>query len=451
MNEKIHNNQESVQHLSIEEIYGEISSREPKPIEAFVPLDGDEQKALFMNGSVKNPNHYYDRLEKLNSVTDAAKIKESADLLPAILPEDSIDYIAYSEYANRFALVHELLQSAHDMRSHNEVIASQADVRFMELNKELYGEPDEDTYRSLLSEALHTIATKDLTQGMATIRSELDAMLPVTDIQTERFVPTNETITKMQDIAEYLYGGMFEHVPRDQETFGPDEVAEIFTNVIQSEFGEAAEGWRVIVTKAASINVVAAEQLIKIPENRKPVTNSELRGLVAHEIGVHMLRSVTGGETDLPILKTGLSDYYDSEEGLGKVMEQAVKGKYVESGVPYYTVAGLMYFDQKDFRETHEVMWRMNYLKGSKGGEEVSEEKIASTKDAAYKTIMRMTRGTDKYPWFKDLAYYNGAAKMWEYCETASQDPEKFMFLLMGKSDITNDVHRHIMLETKSI
>jgi len=244
---------------------------------------------------------------------------------------------------------------------------------------------------------------------------------------------------------------MFEHIPKEQESFTPNEIAEIFTSIINSEFGESAKGWRVIVTKAASINVIAGEKLIKIPENRKPVTISELRGLVAHEIGVHMLRSITGEETSLQILRTGLSDYYDSEEGLGKVMEQAVNGKYAESGVPYYTVAGLMHFDQKDFRETYEIMWRINYLKSSKSGEEVSEEKISDTKDATYKAILRMTRGTDKHPWFKDLAYYNGASKMWQYSESASDDPEKFIFLLMGKSDITNDTHRRIMLETKSI
>lgn len=436
---------------TIEEIYEEIASMQPKPVYAFVPENGDEQKQLFLNGEVQNPSHEYDRLKQLSPESDNARIRELAAHLPEAVDEDSIEYIAYSESADRSVKTHELLQAARDTHLSDELEARNAEVRFMELNVELYGEPKEGTYRSLLSEAMQKIDNKNLSESMLGIKSELAELLPAVNDESDRYIPSEETISNMQKIADYLYGGMFEHIPEDQESFTPQEVADVFTNIIETEFGEAAEGWKVIVTKAASVNVVAGDKLIKIPENRKPVTSVELRGLVAHEIGVHMLRSVTGSETNLPILKTGLSDYYDSEEGLGKVMEQAVAGKYVESGVPYYMIAGLMYFDDKDFRDTHDIMWRIDYLNASEEGEEVTEEKISSAKQATYKSILRMTRGTDKLPWFKDLAYYNGASKMWQYCELASQDPEKFMLLLMGKSDITNDTHRHIMLETKSI
>jgi len=193
MDEKINSSQELERHLSIEEIYEEISSIEPKPIEAFVPLNGDEQKQLFMNGSIKNPKHVYDRLEKLNSEADSAKIKELASLLPDALAVESIDYIAYSEYANRFAMIHELLQSARDIHSPDEEIAHKAEVRFMELNKELYGEPDENTYRSLVSEAIRGVNTKELSEGMLGIKSDLDNYYqPLTSRLIGLFLPMKQ-------------------------------------------------------------------------------------------------------------------------------------------------------------------------------------------------------------------------------------------------------------------
>lgn len=436
---------------SVETIYKDISAHAPKPVETFVPLDGEAQKQLFLDGAIRNPGHTYDRLDVLQPQIESAHILELASGFSDLLSNDPVSSMAYSEYANRYVLTYELLQSAKDSHSLDANVVRDAEVRFMELNRELYGAPDEDTYRSFINEAIRSIDAKELTPSMQTIRDDLGEMLPVKNVEISRFAPSSETVANMQQIAEYLYGGMFDHIPEDQEIFNPEEVAAVFRAIITNEFGKAAEGWSVVVTKAASINVDASKKLIKVPENRKPVQDRELRGLVAHELGVHMLRSITGEETDLPLLKTGLSDYYDAEEGLGKVMEQAVKGKYVEAGIPYYTVAGLMYFDKNDFRQTHEVMWRLNYLKSSKDSEEASEDKITATKEAAYKTIMRMTRGTDTLPWFKDLAYYTGTAKMWKYCESASQDPEKLMFLLMGKGDITNDVHRRIVFETKSI
>ena len=79
--------------------------------------------------------------------------------------------------------------------------------------------------------------------------------------------------------------------------------------------------------------------------SRKKVEN-----LAVHEIGVHMLRSIAVGETDMLPLISGLSDYYDTEEGLGVVMEQALSGKFAERGVDHYITAGLAHYDEKDFR-----------------------------------------------------------------------------------------------------
>lgn len=166
-----------------------------------------------------------------------------------------------------------------------------------------------------------------------------------------------------------------------------------------------------------------------------------------------MMRALSGEDTGLQSLETGLPGYYDSEEGTGKVFEQAAKGKFVESGVPYYIVAGLIQEDKKDFRGAFEFMWRLNVLKKTKNQAALSEDLIDKQKAAAYMTIMRIARGTDGgVAWTKDLAYYNGSMQMWKYFEDNRVDELTLMnAVLLGKGDITNSGHRRIMLNSRSV
>ena len=117
---------------------------------------------------------------------------------------------------------------------------------------------------------------------------------------------------------------MLSHVPVDKSEFCPHELQEIFVNVIQNEFNTygdsdyvrfyngAAEGWTVFVEEAGSVNIRSSEKKIVIPDNGMMRSRKKVEELIVHEIGVHMLRSIMGGETNLPPLANGLSGYYDS-------------------------------------------------------------------------------------------------------------------------------------------
>ena len=179
--------------------------------------------------------------------------------------------------------------------------------------------------------------------------------------------------------------------------------------------------------------------------SRKKVEN-----LVVHEIGVHMLRSITGGETDMLPLRSGLSDYYDTEEGLGVVMEQALSGKFAERGVDHYITAGLAHFDNKDFREAFEIKWRLSLLGSVDDESEVSDEQIVKAKKTAFTQTLRSFRGTNDMPLFKDLSYYNGSVEVWKYLESVKGDDLLLSLLLAGKVNTSAD-HRRVILESKSV
>lgn len=253
-----------------------------------------------------------------------------------------------------------------------------------------------------------------------------------------------------EGVAESLYGNMLKHVPENQANFNPNEVDSIFTEIIEQEFGEAAADWSVSVEKATVINVNLFDKTIAIPDKNMLRSREKVRSLVVHELGVHMLRAVTGGETDVFPLANGLSGYSDAEEGLGVVMEQALNGEFAERGVDHYITAGLAHYDGKDFREAFEAKWRLSLLSSITAGDQVDDVKIMRAKKVAFTQTLRSFRGTNDLPLFKDLSYYNGSTEVWKYLESIRGDDLQLGLLLAGKVN-TSKEHQRAVLESRSV
>ncbi len=438
---------------SIRGQYDQLTELNPKPIVNFVPSNAAEQKQLFLAGEVRNPVHEYDRLNTLNLEEQKAKIETSglAVLSHEFLTNKTAP--AYEQIVEDYTKKLEFIQLARDFNNEsNEEAKELIKARYMELNVELFGEPKEGVYRSLVKAALEQIDARDLSAEEKAIREELDTLLPAANehITEPIFQPSEETVQWMHEVAKALYGGMLRHIPEDKETFDVDEVKAIFETILSEEFEGAADDWEVVIAKAPSINVVTSEKKIIIPIDRAAMDAQELRLKVVHEIGVHVLRSITGEQTETLPLIHGLADYYTSEEGIGKVMEQALANQYKVEGQDYYIAAGAIYFDNKDFRDTQEILWRLQALRtGSSEGN--LEETIEKAKNYGYRVTHRITRGTDELPWFKDLGYYNGIQSMWKYLESIRGDDTKFMFFLQGKTDPSNIEDERIVYEAKSL
>lgn len=438
---------------TISTLYADLLDSQPKLVTDYVPekQSGIEQKASFLAGDVRNPHHVYDRLErdydkKAEDITvKGQKILGRSDLDPK-------HTVVYEEFIKRYQKQNELMRLARDF-SHatDESERAQLKADYMLLNIELYGAPVESIYRSIMQEKLSRIDQKQLTGNALQVRNELFEMVGYRagGESVERFSPSEETVEWMHGVAESLYGRMLARIPY-LNIFSVEDVQSIFSEIITQEFGDAAADWTVDVEAAKTINVKSTEKRIVIPEDRAKVSYQELRGLVVHEIGVHMMRAVTGSETDLYPLQNGLNEYYDAEEGLGVVMEQALKGRFSESGTEPYVTAGLAYHDNMDFRGAFEVKWRLAALASTTKTGEITDESITKAKDKAYSSVMRSMRGTDELPWFKDLAYYNGSIDVWRHLENIKGDDLKFMFMLLGKTNPANAAHERILLETKS-
>lgn len=444
----------------VEDLYSQLTDLSPKIVTMFNPSNRKEEEEGFLSGKVRNPQFVYDKLNSADFDKAIEKIRELGDKIlnhPSLPPSHRGIYEEFiADYSKKTTLLN-YAQQYNNAKSEEEKKAAAEKYRHLDI--ESYGEPDEDTYRSLLGGKLNAIHSKKLTGKADELRKELFDMVdfdPDVDI-SERFRPSDETVEWMHSVAESLYGGMLSHIPNEQEEFDPYELQKIFTNIIEEEFNNdskgyagAAEGWTVSVEKATSVNVKSSEKRIVIPDNGMMRSRKKVENLVVHEIGIHMLRSITGGETDMLPLRSGLSDYYDAEEGLGVVMEQALSGKFAERGVDHYITAGLAYYDEKDFRGAFEVKWRLSLLDSVRDGGEINDEQIEKAKKTAFTQTLRSFRGTNDMPLFKDLSYYNGSVEVWRYLESIKGDDFLLSLLLAGKVNTSAD-NRRVILESKSV
>ena len=484
--------------------YQELVERSPKVIESLVPDQESKEVAIdsLIIGSTTSFQQKYPVIEKYSD-EDYTTMQDTAETLISMAesmsePERTV-YLQAIEARKQEA---NLIVAMRDYKAATDPIAREvAAQRFMEINITLYGEPDKTTYESLLGEKIANIFHKKRSQSAEIIFQELRNLLPEnvldgTRVQ-DRFRPSTETMRWMNGVVHGLYDNMLRHVDSYVEAhksefqteshdetvikIQPTHLQDIFRNILTEEFlassKEVEEGrqtgdiqgaqavtdwdntetrsaekdtdWKVEVTEAKSINVDPDTRHIRIPQDREAMSVNEVKRLVVHEIGVHVLTRMTGGSTNLEPLAQGLAGFNDTQEGIGKAMEHALKGEYQEAGIDHYITAGLAYFDNKDFKGAYDVKWRLKLLESLKPDQTPTQAQIDKAKQWAANTTMRIYRGTDDLPLFKDLCYYNGSKEVWEYLEKICGDDLQLSLLLAGKIN-TSKKHQRVILESHS-
>ncbi len=84
------------------------------------------------------------------------------------------------------------------------------------------------------------------------------------------------------------------------------------------------EGWVVELSRKSLVTVMPLEKEVLVPYGRE-FTTHELRRLVVHEVGVHVLRAENGHNQPLHIFASGFPNNTETEEGLAVYMEKATR------------------------------------------------------------------------------------------------------------------------------
>ena len=423
---------------------------EPKVISTFTPENANEAKSEFLeNDNLSRPNNKY---EKLNSGEIENLYQNISNAILVVENDNSLGEIEREMYntqlETRIKTV-KMLEAAHDFRKAESLTDKQkAQEEFMKNNIEVYGEPDFETFNSLLSDKITKIESLELDKKGEKIRSEFYELIKKDENLSQdlkRFKPSDEVFHNFGEIIKDLYSKQLELIPKkdDDEKYSAKEIFDVFENILKNFENDGFSEFNVEWKDSGAIAVSAKEKKIFIPKNRKPVSKKELEGLVVHEIGTHYMRAQMGELYNNQALRTGLDGYMNTEEGIARAMEMAVEGDYQEAGVQHYLTAGFAYFNNMSFRKAFETNWRMGVLDGENN---FSEENIDKKRQIAYRNTQRIFRGTDELPWFKDLSYFNGGQEIWKYIEENIDSPTLIDdFLLGGKNDLLNlDQQRQI-------
>lgn len=308
-----------------------------------------------------------------------------------------------------------------------------------EANEALYGRPDEDTFYTLLKEKIDSIDYDSLSNEDKKVYDDLMSEIgPIPETTSERFKPKQETVEQFAELVNYFFDGFLKHIPQDKESFSSEDMVGMINEILDEEFQDEDIPYRAEIKPSAS-NASAnhEDRRIYFPEG-KSYTPARAKALIVHELGTHVMRAIPYTGHDVAAFSTGLPNNEEFDEGVAKAVEQAINGKYEDSGIDHYINIGLANFKGKNFRQVYDIQCKLKQLTGSKT-------------DTVFNAVQRCFRGTGELPNNKDLAYYNGANRVWKYIEDHLDDPELFDHLfLTGKLDYQDDAQEAISYEVRT-
>lgn len=316
-------------------------------------------------------------------------------------------------------------------------------------NEAVYGKPDAEVFSALARQQIFDVLNNSTSDDP--IRNQLQQELKelvgtLSDTDYTPYTPNKETIERLRSLLHQRFDHIVDHI-KDDEIYDVPAMAECLDESLQLLEGHEL-GWRVEIAKlSAALSTSPHQKIVEVGENRKALEGSVLKGKVVHELGIHALRSLNALKAGWLSAAYGQEGYLPFEEAAATALENAYQGKFKNSGVDYYVIAGLAYgldnHEPRDFREVYEIMWRANALK-QPINDMLEPESLHKAKAKAFTNCMRLFRGTTTHEkgiiYSKDLAYFVGQELAWKVLDKVN-DLEDLELLIMGKLDLTLDEH----------
>jgi uncharacterized protein (TIGR02421 family) len=136
---------------------------------------------------------------------------------------------------------------------------------------------------------------------------------------------------RVRDISLALYGGLesdtiksAHRILKSPDGSKPPESL-VDASVVAAQLSQALEsygldGWSVSLDEREITAVIHSERVIRIPKHKRFAPDHAHR-LIAHEVGVHVLRAENGRAQPFSLLSIGLPGYYETEEGIAVYTE----------------------------------------------------------------------------------------------------------------------------------
>lgn len=431
----------------------------------------EEQKRAFIEGREYTPSYDYLGLDLL--IDDEELRKKKSEVYEAVL-ELEANIVAPGVNAAEVELYRDfhglrlkrimLVEAARDiLQARTSASAEIARASFMELNEEVYGAFDTETYARMLATELKRVidfhpSTENSKELKVNLQKALSTMRPADEIESNPM--SEERLKVLHDVLIRRYSAIFEVIPDTDDTvyYGADECVEIMNHALEA--GDLAKyGWKAVLDPTVSNPTTrTASKQILLPSDIQR-TAAQLRRLIIHEQEVHARRGENGIQTNFQPLARGTADYADVEEGLGVLLECAVAGNFDNKSFyrarDRYITAGLALgadgSPPRDARQVFEILWRILALRDQQEGN-ISEETIQKSKEEAYTHVENAFRGTNFHMrgiiYTKLKVYYEGLIKNAKFFEANIEDMNIALDVAMvGKYDHT-DQHEVELIST---
>lgn len=443
--------------VSFEDIISEIDNADVTVYEKLNPTNMKAARDEFLSdSSLVHPNNIYGNLnlEEVSANLTALDIAEGELAQGDDISDKQRRYaeliIQDHRLANDFLVANIAYNSAETPAE-----KAEAALYHREANEAYYGKPDEATFSALLQEKLNKIQLKQLRpDDQELYQSLLESIGPLEEASQNRFKPQPETVARFSEIIQDFFADPFSHIPEDQTTFTPEETASITNEILCDELGGDSTDYHATVDpERANASVDHNERLIVFPGARPKgnYTRDELKTIIVHELGTHVYRALNYESHSLGAFSHGMPGNETWDEGVAKCVEQAIAGRYQDSGIDHYINIGLATFKDKNFREVFDISTALKFLAGAKPDETDIEraERLQKIRLTSFNAVQRCFRGTGELVNNKDLAYYNGANQVWQYIEEHIDDPDLMDHLFLdGKTVATDPDQSSLAYET---
>ena len=189
--------------------------------------------------------------------------------------------------------------------------------------------------------------------------------------------------------------------------------------------GAKAAGWALKESNhGANIMISQHRKQVVIGKHYMPYTKRRLRQVVAHEIMVHVSRTVAGSTVRR-----------DDEEGIAIVVEQLLSTNFIYRRMLRYLAAALAWGADgkpRTFRETYDIVWRAFMIVGNH-----SER---NAKERAFAECARVFRGgvpgAAGAAYIKDKVYLETNLTIWKYLEDNELSHDAFLAVIDGKEQL---------------
>ena len=360
----------------------------------------DAKEEFINDESLTIPNNLYENL-------DIDKIDKNIGIIEKRINEgfsDSIEGKVIEKLLHSNMHKNRLVKLCYDYNKGNR--SDELINEYINENYCLYGEIDRKSFFAILNMQLDQIKSLGVPDSKQHILDELLDLLPADlDPERELYEPSDEIFVRFGNICKEYLDHILKYVPV-KEVYTPQDVCDIANQIFENELSDG--GWKAIVKEGKGYASVSQEKRIfNVPGNRSQGEYHyiDVKGILAHEIGVHVLRGYPFRNCPIKALSMGVPGYIRFEEGLATAVQNTIEDKHDPVGHIHYVSIGLATYFKMNFRQIYEIQWRIHDLLGD------------ANKQRCFDSVQRAFRGTGHLVNNKDLAYFEGNKTVWKYIE----------------------------------